>query len=297
MRRRTQSRQQPLVEMTWLGILLLLPMVWIVLSVSEVQRGSFGVTAAARSAGRAFALAPDDATGRQQARAAAASRWPTRASTSPTGPSRSRARLARTATSAAPSSPCGSRRSVALPFIPDLLGGAASFGLDAEHHVPIGQYQEPGGACAMTAASGGVGPGDDHDRRSGDRARDGCRGRHRRIRGLPPAPGPRQPRRRRRAGRRRPRRRRRRRLRRRPRRRPAGGHRRPRRGPPSTTTSSVPVPTPSTPASRCHVDADPATQTVRVRLTAPLHLPLKVPGGQESALIGATGAAVVAVDD
>ena len=34
----------------------------------------------------------------------------------------------------------------------------------------------------------------------------------------------------------------------------------------------------------------PATQTVRVRLTAPLHLPLKVPGGQESALIGATGA-------
>jgi hypothetical protein len=45
------------------------------------------------------------------------------------------------------------------------------------------------------------------------------------------------------------------------------------------------------------VDADPATQTVRVRLTAPLHLPLKVPGGQGSALIGATGAAVVAVDD
>jgi hypothetical protein len=51
------------------------------------------------------------------------------------------------------------------------------------------------------------------------------------------------------------------------------------------------------PGLTAYVSADPASQTIRVRLTAPLHLPLKVPGGQESALIGATGAAVVAVDD
>lgn len=51
------------------------------------------------------------------------------------------------------------------------------------------------------------------------------------------------------------------------------------------------------PGLQAYVDADPAAQSVRVRLTAPLHLPLKVPGGPESALIGATGAAVVAVDD
>jgi Flp pilus assembly protein TadG len=70
-RRPTQSGSA-LVEVTWLGMVLLLPMVWIVLSVSDVQRGSFGVTAAARSAGRAFALAPDDTTGRKRARAAAA---------------------------------------------------------------------------------------------------------------------------------------------------------------------------------------------------------------------------------
>ena len=50
------------------------------------------------------------------------------------------------------------------------------------------------------------------------------------------------------------------------------------------------------PGLRAYVSADPASQTIRVRLTAPLHLPLKVPGGQESAVIGATGAAVVAVD-
>ena len=71
MRRRTESGSA-VVEVVWLGILLLLPMVWIVLSVFEVQRGAFGVTAAARAAGRAYALAPDDATGAQQAKAAAA---------------------------------------------------------------------------------------------------------------------------------------------------------------------------------------------------------------------------------
>ena len=50
------------------------------------------------------------------------------------------------------------------------------------------------------------------------------------------------------------------------------------------------------PGLQAQVSADPATQTIRVRLTAPLHLPLRVPGVQGTAEIGATGAAVVAVD-
>jgi hypothetical protein len=50
------------------------------------------------------------------------------------------------------------------------------------------------------------------------------------------------------------------------------------------------------PGLKAFVSADPATQTVRVRLTAPLHLPLTVPGGPTDAVIGATGAAVVALD-
>lgn len=135
-----------LVEMTWLGVLLLLPMVWIVLSVSEVQQGSFGVTAAARSAGRAFALAPDDLSGRQRARAAAGvaladqgiegSDWSITTTCPPhpechVGGALVVVRVATT---------------VDLPFVPDLLGGAASFRVDAVHHVPIGQYQESGGA-------------------------------------------------------------------------------------------------------------------------------------------------------
>ena len=84
MKRATRPRGErgtALVELTWLGILLLVPMIWIVLSVFEVQRGAFGVSAAARSAGRAYALAPDDdhrmAPG---TRGRGRSHWPTRAS-------------------------------------------------------------------------------------------------------------------------------------------------------------------------------------------------------------------------
>ncbi len=147
MRRPSRSASESgsaLVELTWLGILLLLPMVWIVLSVFEVQRGAFGVTAAARSAGRAFALAPDDATGRQQARAAAAvaladqglegSDWDIVVACPP----RPDCHVGGTVVTV------WIETTVALPFIPELLGGRAEFRLDAEHHVPIGQYQEPG---------------------------------------------------------------------------------------------------------------------------------------------------------
>ena len=73
-------------------------------------------------------------------------------------------------------------------------------------------------------------------------------------------------------------------------------HRGRRPGQRCTTTSASAGAHDRYPGLAAYVDADPATRRVRVRLTAPLHLPLKVPGGQESALISATGAAVVAVD-
>ena len=44
------------------------------------------------------------------------------------------------------------------------------------------------------------------------------------------------------------------------------------------------------------VRVDPATQSVEVSLSAPLDLPLTIPGSPERATIGATGSAVVGVD-
>lgn len=60
-----------LIEVTWLSILLMVPLLYIVLAVFEVQRAAFAVSAATRSAGRAYVLAPDEASARQRAAAAA----------------------------------------------------------------------------------------------------------------------------------------------------------------------------------------------------------------------------------
>ena len=144
MSRPRDERGSALVELTWLGILLLVPMLWIVVSVFEVQRGAFAVSGAARAAGRAYALAPDDTMGRQRAEAAA------------------RQALADQGVGEAPLDvrisctpyprDCHSGTSVItvviasrvdLPLMPEVLGGdAPSFALDASHTVPIGQFQE-----------------------------------------------------------------------------------------------------------------------------------------------------------
>ena len=145
---RRDERGSALVELTWLGLLLLVPMLWIVLSVFEVQQGAFGVSSAARSAGRAYALAPNDAVG--QARAEAVVRralddqglegqpFTLRVSCEPfpadchSGTSVITVRVATT---------------VRIPLLPEVLGGdAPSFALDATHTVPVGQYQEVGRA-------------------------------------------------------------------------------------------------------------------------------------------------------
>ncbi len=133
-----------IVELVWVGILLLIPMLWIVLSVAEVQRGAFGTSAAARSAARAYALAPNDAVGDARARSAArqalADQGLTEAPVS-------------VAVDCAPQpGNCHSGTSVItvridsrvdLPLMPEILGGQKpSFALDASHTVPIGQYQE-----------------------------------------------------------------------------------------------------------------------------------------------------------
>lgn len=73
--RRRSNRDEvgsALVEVVWLSLLLLVPLVYLLISVFEVQRASFGVSGAARAAARAYSLAPDEASARSRAVAAAA---------------------------------------------------------------------------------------------------------------------------------------------------------------------------------------------------------------------------------
>ncbi len=149
LRRARDDRGSAIVETVWLGILLLVPLVYVVLSVFEVQRGAFATTTAARSAARAFALAPDDAAGRRAATAAA------RQALADQGATGMPVAVRITCT---PYADCHSGTSIIsvrvetrvdLPLLPEMLGsGTPSFALDATHTVPIGQYQEITGAAA-----------------------------------------------------------------------------------------------------------------------------------------------------
>jgi len=141
---RKSERGSALVELTWLGILLLIPMLWIVLSVFQVQEGAFGVSSAARAAGRAYALAPTDALGRARAEEAA------RQALADQGLAGAPFTLSVSCTPYPHSCHQGTSvvtvrvaTRVDLPLLPSVLGGRApSFALDASHTVPIGQYQE-----------------------------------------------------------------------------------------------------------------------------------------------------------
>lgn len=147
MTRPRDQRGSALVEFSWLGILLLLPVLWIVLSVFQVQRGAFGVSAAARAAARAYSLAPDDATGLVRARQAA------RLALADQGADGVAPDVRVTCTPYP--SDCHQGTSVitvsvhsrvVLPLVPSALGGnRPSFALDATQTVPIGQFQEVGG--------------------------------------------------------------------------------------------------------------------------------------------------------
>ena len=133
------------VEVAWLGILLLVPIIWVVLSVFEVQRGAFAVSGAARAAGRAYALAPSDAVGQTRAQVAASQVLVDHGvGDQPLG----------LVVTCAPAGDCHApgavitvdlRSRVDLPLLPDVLGGGApSFALNASHTVPIGQFRDTG---------------------------------------------------------------------------------------------------------------------------------------------------------
>lgn len=61
-----------IVEFVFLGVLLLVPMIYLVIVLARVQSAAFAVSTASREAGRAFTTAADDRSARSRAQAAAA---------------------------------------------------------------------------------------------------------------------------------------------------------------------------------------------------------------------------------
>ena len=61
-----------MVEFVYLAIVLMIPLVYVLITVFQVQRAAFGTTEAARQAGRAFARADSVGQGQRSGQAAAA---------------------------------------------------------------------------------------------------------------------------------------------------------------------------------------------------------------------------------
>ena len=70
-RRLTEEAGSALVEFVFIALVVFVPLIYIVVGFSAVQRGVFASTAAAREAGRAITTAPDPGTGHERALRAA----------------------------------------------------------------------------------------------------------------------------------------------------------------------------------------------------------------------------------
>lgn len=143
MKRRSQTGTA-LIEVTWLAILLLIPLLYILLAVFEVQRSAFAVSAAARSAGRAYATAPDEASAMDRASAAADVALADQHLE--LGRTSLKVRCAPEPTNClAPGSVISVEVShpVALPLMPSALGGnTPTIRVEGEHSVPYGTFRE-----------------------------------------------------------------------------------------------------------------------------------------------------------
>lgn len=68
----TSDEGSALLEFCFLAVLMLIPVVYLIGTLGRLQAGAFATQGAAREAARAFVTAPDEASGRERADAAAA---------------------------------------------------------------------------------------------------------------------------------------------------------------------------------------------------------------------------------
>ena len=136
---RSSERGSAIVEFHFLGILLLVPLVYIMLAVLDVQRTAYAVTQAAREAGRLYVATGDEAATRAAAAVALGDHNVEPADVE--------------LTVECPASPCyqpGSEitvtvhSSVPLPLVPDVLAGVANaqIPVSATHVAVVDVFQE-----------------------------------------------------------------------------------------------------------------------------------------------------------
>lgn len=132
-----------IVELVWLAILLIVPLLYIVLAAFDAQRAAYAASAAARSAGRAFVTSPDQQTAYARARAAVLLAY--RDQGIDRVPEVSITCRPRPRDCLSPGSVVVARvrSSVDLPLMPTALGGnTPRIRVDSEHQAPYGTFRQ-----------------------------------------------------------------------------------------------------------------------------------------------------------
>ena len=132
------ERGSAIIEFHFLGLLLMVPLIYVLLAVLDVQRASYGVTQAAREAGRIFVATGDESAARLEARVALVDQ----------GLAADAADIS-IRCSAAPCYQPGAEvtvtvgSTVRLPFVPEVLAGAvnAEIPVDATHASVIDRFR------------------------------------------------------------------------------------------------------------------------------------------------------------
>ncbi|HLZ36515.1 MAG TPA: hypothetical protein VKP64_01890 [Mycobacteriales bacterium] len=138
----SDERGNAVLEFTFLGVLLMVPLTYVLLTVLAVQKAAYAVTAAAREAGRMFVTASDEDSGR--ARADDAARLALRDHGLPATPVQITCETEPCLTPGASVRISVSTR-VRLPFVPDVLGRApASVRVTGRHDGVVDRFRSAG---------------------------------------------------------------------------------------------------------------------------------------------------------
>ncbi|MEU4602948.1 hypothetical protein AB0F43_08225 [Kribbella sp. NPDC023972] len=146
-RRSRGERGSAVVEFSWLALLLMVPLVYVMLGVFDVQRASYGATAATRAAGRAFIIVPDGLSEDEaRTRAFEAARLAMKDQGLELNPGQLTISCTPVCLEPGSTVTVTLDTDVPLPLIPDALGGEPpAIHVSAAHTEPYGDYREAKG--------------------------------------------------------------------------------------------------------------------------------------------------------
>ncbi|MBB6567303.1 hypothetical protein [Kribbella sandramycini] len=135
------------MEFSWLALLLMVPLIYVLLGVFDVQRASYGATAATRAAGRAFVIVPDGSTEEEaRGRAFEAAKLAMKDQGMELSPGQLSISCSPACLQPGSTVTVTLETSVRLPLIPDALGGEPpAIRVSSAHTEPYGDYREAKG--------------------------------------------------------------------------------------------------------------------------------------------------------